>query len=333
VTNDQHAAASTLSFFKLCRKLCGFDARIFAEQWIFGSGCPRLLFKANFNRKRMAVEITLQQHSPAYEKNKDDPARMQLLRPVNLFEGHLTVRIHEADGTPYEHVLDVHLPYKKYDVPFNTKYKRVRRNTKRFIARQQAAAQAAQGDTEAAEAIGMIDIGFGLELWEDPKERENWKVADWTEEDEQVMAAATYEWIRMDADFEWLTIMSFDQPDFMWVSQLQRDRDVVAQLEAIQALIRRPTSIVSGTLTKCVLVTNYFHRIRVEAALGLVSCALADLSFIGLFHLFKIFLRYCHTPTNKDQDLFTHKYVPVPNDFSDFSEYLVRKVRTKMLWL
>lgn len=159
----------------------------------------------------------------------------------------MTVRIHEADGTPYEHVLDIQSQYKKYDVPFNTKYKRVRRNTKRFIARQQAAALAAQGDTEAAEAIGMIDVGFGLDVWEDAKERENWKVADWTEEEEQHMASATYEWIRLDADFEWIAVMEFHQPDFMWVSQLQRDRDVVAQLEVcagvhweLCCLIRRP---------------------------------------------------------------------------------------------
>lgn len=143
----------------------------------------------------------------------------------------MTIRIHEADGTPYEHVLDIRAPFKRYEVPFNTKYKRVRRNTKRYLARQAAAQAAAEGDAEAAEAIGMIDMGFGLEIWEKEQERENWKVADWTEEDEAVMSGATYEWIRMDADFEWIANIKFDQPDFMWVSQLQRDRDVVAQLE------------------------------------------------------------------------------------------------------
>ena len=56
-------------------------------------------------------------------------------------------------------------------------------------------------------------------------------MADWTEEDEGIMSGATYEWIRMDADFEWIANIKFDQPDFMWVSQLQRDRDVVAQFE------------------------------------------------------------------------------------------------------
>lgn len=208
----------------------------------------------------------------------------------------MTVRIHEADGTPYEHVLDIRSPFKRYEVPFNTKYKRVRRNTKRYLARQAAAQAAAEGDAEAAEAIGLIDMGFGLEIWEKEKEREIWKVADWTEEDEQVMSGATYEWIRMDADFEWIAAIAFEQPDFMWVSQLQRDRDVVAQLEvssfcvlsrrvcltrlqAIHALSKQPTAIVSSTFTKTVLVSNYYYRIRCEAATALVNVSRKDLPF------------------------------------------------------
>ena len=160
----------------------------------------------------------------------------------------MTIRIHEADGTPYEHVLDIRSVFKRYEVPFNTKYKRVRRNTKRYLARQAAAQAAAEGDAEAAEAMGMVDMGFGLEIWEKEKERENWKVADWTEDDEQVMSGATYEWIRMDADFEWIATIEFTQPDFMWVSQLQRDRDVVAQLEVVYTpFFYLPPSHLSGS--------------------------------------------------------------------------------------
>ena len=216
----------------------------------------------------------------------------------------MTIRIHEADGTPYEHVLDIRTPFKRYEVPFNTKYKRVRRNTKRYLARQAAAQAAAEGDAEAAEAMGMIDMGFGLDIWEKEKERENWKVADWTEDDEQVMSGATYEWIRMDADFEWIATIEFTQPDFMWVSQLQRDRDVVAQLEvgtpstpltirihsilqAVRALSKMPNAIVSSTYTKTVLVTNYFYRVRCEAALALVTVCLA-VSFIYLYLLIPV---------------------------------------------
>lgn len=224
---------STHNFLRICRKVSSVDPRIFAEQWIYGCGCPTFSFSASFNRKKMAVEVMMRQDSPAY-KALDSPGNeilKSMMKPVPFFEGQMTIRIHEADGTPYEHVLDIRNAFKRYEVPFNTKYKRVRRNTKRYLARQAAAQAAAEGDTEAAEAMGMVDMGFGLDIWEKEQERENWKVADWTEEEEQTMSGATYEWIRMDADFEWIAFITFDQPDFMWVSQLQRDRDVIAQLE------------------------------------------------------------------------------------------------------
>ncbi|KAI0323074.1 hypothetical protein OF83DRAFT_1234654 [Amylostereum chailletii] len=324
-------ALSTHAFLRTCRKVSSVDLRSFADQWIYGSGCPSFGFTATFNRKKMAVEITMRQDAPAWKVHEHDEVRKTLLKPVSFFEGQMTIRIHEADGTPYEHVLDIRAPFKRYEVPFNTKYKRVRRNTKRYLARQAAAQAAAEGDAEAAEAMGMVDMGFGLEVWEKEKERENWKVADWTEEDEQMMSGATYEWIRMDADFEWIAAIAFDQPDFMWVSQLQRDRDVVAQLEAVNALVKMPSAIVSSTLTKSVLVTNYFFRIRCEAALALVTCALRKMDFLGLFHLFKLFLRYCYDPEDPQQDLFTHTYVPRPNDFSDISEYFVRRALVKAI--
>ncbi|KAF8963874.1 hypothetical protein BDZ97DRAFT_1701052 [Flammula alnicola] len=321
----QNNALSTHTFLRTCRKVSGVDPRSFAEQWIYGSGCPSFGFSASFNRKKMAVEITMRQEAPAYTAMENSEVQKVLMKPVPFFEGQMTIRIHEADGTPYEHVLDIRTPFKRYEVPFNTKYKRVRRNTKRYLARQAAAQAAAEGDAEAAEAMGMVDMGFGLEIWEKEQERENWKVADWTEEDEGIMSGATYEWIRMDADFEWIANIKFEQPDFMWVSQLQRDRDVVAQLEAVTALAEKPTAIVSSTLTKTVLVSNYYFRIRCEAATALVNCAVRKLDFLGLFHLFKLFLRYCYDPEDPNQDLFSHKYVPKPNYFSDVSEYFVRK--------
>ncbi|KAH6899280.1 hypothetical protein BKA70DRAFT_1526881 [Coprinopsis sp. MPI-PUGE-AT-0042] len=316
----QNNALSTHTFLRTCRKVSGVDLQGFAEQWIYGSGCPSFGFSASFNRKKMAVEITMRQDAPVYQAMEHDEQTLKL--PP---QGQMTIRIHEADGTPYERVLDIRNSFKRYEVPFNTKYKRVRQNTKRYLARQAAAQAAAEGDQEAAEAMGMIDMGSGLEIWEKEQECENWKVADWTEENEATMSGATYEWIRIDADFEWIGRMKFKQPDFTWVSQLQRDWDVVVQMEAIQALAAKPNAIVSSTLTRTVLVSNYYYRIRCEAALALVSCAARKLDFLGLFHLFKLFLRYCYDPEDPNQDLFSHTYVPTPNNFSDFPEYFVRK--------
>lgn len=72
--------------------------------------------------------------------------------------------------TCYECVLDIRSSFKCSEVPFNTQYKRIRRNAKQYLVRQAAAQAAAEGDAEAAEAMGLIDMGF--EIWEKEKERE-----------------------------------------------------------------------------------------------------------------------------------------------------------------
>lgn len=320
-------ALGTHSFLRTCKKVSGADLRLFVDQWINGSGCPRFVCTATFNRKKLLIEMHVRQESPAALYAQARPEDALHSNPVTLWEGQMTVRIHEADGTPYEHVLDIKNEHQRYDVPFNTKYKRVRRNTKRFQARQAAAAAAAAGDEDAAEAIGMIDLGFGLGMWEDENERERWKVADWTEEDEAIMASAPYEWIRLDADFEWMAQIQFEQPDYMWVSQLQRDRDVVAQLAAVHALSQMPSLITSSMLTRTVLVTKYFYRIRAEAAHGLANCALPHLDLLGLFHLLMLFrTSYClDVPDGSDPTALDAPCIPRPNDFSDMADYFVRR--------
>ncbi|TKY85733.1 hypothetical protein EX895_005273 [Sporisorium graminicola] len=319
---------STQHFLRTCRKVSGADLRLFTEHWIRGSGCPRFICSANFNRKKLLIEMHIRQEVPAAQFAAARPGDALAANAVPLFEGQMTVRIHEADGTPYEHVLEIKGPAKRYEVPFNTKYKRVRRNTKRFQARQAAAAAAAQGDQEAQEAIGLIDLGFGLGMWEDEKAREEWKVADWTEEDEEKMSSAPYEWIRMDADFEWLASIHFEQPDYMWVSQLQRDRDVVAQVSAVHALAQMPSLVTCSMLTRTVLVNKYFYRVRIEAVHALVHCAIPQLDNLGLFHLLKLFrTQFCHDSPDEAsiENPLDVPCIPRANDFSDAADYFLQR--------
>ncbi|EST05572.1 Bromodomain protein [Kalmanozyma brasiliensis GHG001] len=319
---------STQHFLRTCRKVSGADLRLFTEHWIRGSGCPRFICSANFNRKKLLIEMHIRQEVPAAQFAAARPSDALAANAVPLFEGQMTVRIHEADGTPYEHVLEIKGPAKRYEVPFNTKYKRVRRNTKRFQARQAAAAAAAQGDQEAQEAIGLIDLGFGLGMWEDEKAREEWKVADWTEEDEEKMSSAPYEWIRMDADFEWLASIHFEQPDYMWVSQLQRDRDVVAQVSAVHALAQMPSLVTCSMLTRTVLVNKYFYRVRSEAVHALVHCAIPQLDNLGLFHLLKLFrTSFCHDSPDEAsiENPLDVPCIPRANDFSDAADYFLQR--------
>lgn len=77
---------STHAFLRTCRKVSGVDPRSFAEQWIYGSGCPAFGFSASFNRKKMAVEITMRQEAPAFKALEQNEVARVLHKPVEFFE-------------------------------------------------------------------------------------------------------------------------------------------------------------------------------------------------------------------------------------------------------
>lgn len=79
-------ALSTHSFLRICRKVSGIDPRSFAEQWIYGSGCPTFGFSASFNRKKMAVEITMRQDAAAVKYHGSNEVSKQSMKPVPFFE-------------------------------------------------------------------------------------------------------------------------------------------------------------------------------------------------------------------------------------------------------
>jgi len=327
-----HNAISTHWFLKTCRKVSGLETKGFSDQWIYNSGCPIFHFAYNFNRKKMVVEITMKQSSTndlvADRKrtvmNSEHP-------PPTIFTGTMTARIHEADGTPYEHVLDIQDAGKRFEVQFNTKYKRIRRNTKRFQAKQAAAAAAArEAEEEGDIEDGIGALGFGAGVWEDEKEKEQWQVIEWGQDDENGAVSATFEWIRLDAEFEWVCELQFAQPDFMWAAQLQKDRDVVAQYEAILALGRLPSPAASTSLLKTLLDTRVFFRVRMEAAYSIARCSIPQTDWVGLLHLTKTFqYKHCYPPTHitdfQSPD-GTIPCMPKPNDFSSIAEYYVQKV-------
>lgn len=336
-------AVGTAWFLKLCRKISNgsVDIREFADQWIKGSGCPVFHLGYAFNRKRLAVEITLHQEST------NAKATAPWVKPTKLFRGQITARIREADGTPYEHVLEIHERWKKFDVQFNTKYKRIRRSTKRFHLRQMAAA--AEELNVNTEVLGLEDDGetysnialFGAE---NEQEKNDWRVVEWGEDDDESLASATFEWIRIDPDLEWACVLHFEQPDFMWAAQLHRDRDVAAQLEAVDALRHLKSAAASTTLMRTVMDARVFYRVRVDAALALESYATRELDWIGLHHLVKIYKRrYCLPPPSASSSMNTDNEsaeggeglgdsedilaprLPQPNNFASIGEYFTQK--------
>jgi transcription initiation factor TFIID subunit 2 len=321
---------STDAFQKTCERFYHAKIDDFLQQWVRGAGCPRFKAFQRFNKKKVVVEMLIQQTqgenqiqgAPPPPRNLDPDMFMRDVREdfnevyaagvQNVFTGPMTIRIHEADGTPYEHVVEIKDAKTTFDIPYNTKYKRLKRSKKQ---RERNAAAAAADPSEAENEALLYCLGDVLQT---PEEVTDWKLTEWSEEDMAKMDAESYEWIRLDADFEWICQITLQMPGYMFVSQLQQDRDVVAQYESINAIRSYPANGLSSTvLVRTMMDRRYFHGIRAAAAEGLVKSADEAVDYVGLFHLKKAFEEmFC---TSELESRMTR-----PNDFSDRSAYFLQ---------
>ncbi|CAG8093483.1 unnamed protein product [Penicillium olsonii] len=316
-----NGAVTSSLFQKTCERLGHAKLDVFFQQWVYGAGCPRFQATQRFNKKKLVVEMMIRQVQ-AEPQAPRDLAKDAFLRDVKeevrhvyagavqpVFTGSMTLRIHEADGTPYEHIVEIKEGTTKFDIPYNTKYKRLKRNKKQ---RERAVAS---GDAEVQEEVLLYCLGDVLQTEE---ETQAWRLADWTKEDEERMGQESYEWIRMDADFEWVCKLSLGMPGYMYLSQLQQDRDVVAQLESLQYMAaQREHPLISTIFVRTLMDSRYFHGIRTTAARALVKHAKDEVDWVGLHHLETAF-----------QELFCLPGSPMTrsNDFSDRAAYILQQV-------
>ena len=56
-----NAAIGTAYFMKTCEKLGHTKLDVFFAQWVFGAGCPRFRVSQRFNKKKLVVEMLIQQ--------------------------------------------------------------------------------------------------------------------------------------------------------------------------------------------------------------------------------------------------------------------------------
>ncbi|CAK7224231.1 Transcription initiation factor TFIID subunit 2 [Sporothrix bragantina] len=284
--DNNNEIISSESFRRVCEKTSQYQLEAFWNQWVLGSGCPWLTIKQRFNRKRLCVEIGIHQtqetslakpramqHSEFWRELVEKRHGTYPRKVQRLFTGPMTIRIHEANGTPYEHIVEIRddaafTGGAKFDIPYNTKYKRLKRNRRN---RERAAALAASNNENnngpnAENNDDMIVFSLGDKL-DTPDEMAAWGLIDWTEQDEKSMDQESYEWIRIDSDFEWLSKMHTNMPAWMYLSQLQQDRDIVAQQDTLLYLSRIREHAMSATiLTRTLYDDRYFHGLRTMAA-------------------------------------------------------------------
>ena len=326
---------TTAQFQKMCERTGHTKLETFFNQWVHGAGCPSFRVIQRFNKKKLVVEMTIEQVQvpPPTESQPQSSQELSpdlFLRDVNeeinevyagtmtKFVGPMTIRIHEADGTPYEHIIDINgSSPQKLEIPYNTKYKRLKRNRRGQKDQAKAAGSAAQeAVADTADEPLLYCLGDVLQSEQDVKD---WQLSEWGEKEEKEMSEDSYEWIRMDADFEWICKMQINLQAWMFVSQLQQDRDVVAQYESLKymatAATHAPHPLISTFLTRTVMDSRYFHGIRTYAIAQMPKNANDQLGWIGLNHLRKVFAEFFYTPGT------THVR---PNDFSDRAQYLVQ---------
>lgn len=80
-------------------------------------------------------------------------------------------------------------------------------------------------------------------------------------------------WIRLDPEFSVIREVTVEQPDYQWQYQLRHERDVTAQLEAVEALARYPSQNSRQALADMLENEQCFYRVRCRCALALASVA------------------------------------------------------------
>ncbi|TPX68903.1 hypothetical protein SpCBS45565_g02812 [Spizellomyces sp. 'palustris'] len=286
---------STHHFLRVARKLTGkLELKTFADQWIYGSGCPRFSFKYNFNRKKMMVEFKFRQEN----------TNGGIVGSTPKFTGPFTIRIHEPGGT-YDTEVHIEDLEKQYDIQYHTKYKRIRR--KPITAKSKKGTEAG-GPEEGTQDVTRAEEGR----------------IEWIDEEPERL---TFEWIRLDPDNQWLCIKIFEQSDYMWAAQLQKDRDVNAQYEmiylskAIEALDHLPSQGTCSVLSDFVGDITAYYGLRMEAAYALARCTSEHRGALGVRSLLDTFReKFCFGDANDPEAV-----VPKSNDFTEMQEYYVKK--------
>lgn len=335
---------STQHFQYVCEKVNRNKLDQFFKQWVFGAGVPIFNISQKFNKKRSLIEMSIRQVQQQETKQlhprsdtfigdsvgylEDEPSFM--IQPV--FSGPMTIRIHEADGVPYEHIVDLKEGNVKLDIQYNTKFKRMKRNREEANEKSNGTSNATKGEGAPAANQTPKEIAppapstFSQlgDILQSPQEMEEWGFSEWSKRDEDDIYNDAFEWIRVDADFEWIAKINVQQPDYMFGSQLQYDRDVEAQYEAIRYFGDRekPTTTYCTVLSRTVMDTRYYYGIRIAAAKALADVSKAENNYIGVRYLIKIFKKlYC----------FAGSLIPLSNDFNDFNAFFLQRAIPQML--
>lgn len=313
----QNGTLSTQHFQYVCEKVNRNKLESFFKQWVYGVGAPVFYITQRFNKKRGLIEMNIRQ-TQVQQAKKVRPQPKNFLNdsiaylddeptfPIQpVFTGPMTIRVHELDGTPYEHIVDLKEGHTKLDIQYNAKFKRLKKLKE-----------------DMDESIATFNkLG---DVLESPSEMEEWALSEFDKPEDELLFNDAFEWIRVDVDFEWIAKIEVKQPDYMYGSQLLYDRDVEAQYEAVKYFgeIEKPAVVHCTVLTRTIMDPRYYYGVRIAAAEALANFSKQGNHFIGVGYLIKAF---------KELFCFPGSSIPLSNDFNDFGKYFLQKEIPRIL--
>lgn len=285
---------STKEFRHFANKIGNLERPFLKEffpRWVGSCGCPVLRMGFSYNKRRNMIELAVLRGCTATadavtsisNENPDGETREGDVG----WPGIMSIRVHELDGM-YDHPS---LPmagetWQLLEIQCHSKLaaKRIQKPKK---------GSKPDGSDDNGDAAPTPDARSGIE--------------------------SPLLWIRVDPEMEYLAEIHFHQPVQMWINQLEKDRDVVAQSQAIsmlETLPNHPFSVVNA-LNNFLTDSKAFWRVRVEAAFALAHTASEETDWAGLLHLVKFY---------KSRRFDASIGLPRTNDFHDFPEYFVLEV-------
>ncbi|KAM0952687.1 putative peptidase M1, membrane alanine aminopeptidase, peptidase M4/M1, CTD superfamily [Dioscorea sansibarensis] len=287
-TTRPFRSLSTKEFRHLANKIGNLERPFLKEyfpRWVESCGCPVMRMGLSYNKRRNMVELAVLRGCTTKTSLISNGSYDNESRDGDAgWPGMMSVRVHELDGM-YDHPI---LPlageaWQLLEIQCHSKLaaKRIQKTKK---------GSKPDGSDDNAEATSTLDIRNGMD--------------------------SPLLWIRVDPEMEYLAEIHFHQPVQMWINQLEKDKDVVAQAEAITSLEGQPqlSFSVVNALSNFLGDPKAFWRVRVEAAYALARTTTEETDLSGLQNLIKFY---------KSRRFDADIGLPRPNDFHDVPEYFV----------
>ncbi|ESQ27774.1 hypothetical protein EUTSA_v10018013mg [Eutrema salsugineum] len=282
---------STKEFRQFANKIGNLERpflKEFFQRWVSSCGCPVLRIGLSYNKRKNTVEMAALRECTALLD-----ARLSVIgatsdaenRDVDVgWPGIMSIRVYELDGMSDHPKLPMAGDrWQLLELPCHSKLA-----AKRYQKPKKGGKP--DGADENVDAIAPLDNKTSIE--------------------------SPLAWIKVDPEMEYIAEVHLHQPLQMWVNQLEKDGDVVAQAQAVaslEALKQHSFSIVNA-LNNTLTDSKVFWRIRIGAAFALAKTASEETDWAGLQHLIKFY---------KSRRFDADIGLPKPNDFRDFPEYFV----------